>query len=986
MSKSEVDRLISEVSPKVKHALNAYVACPCVALLDELLSYKEKREFEWQLARIVAQTSGEETEIRAVIRKWIIHYIESCANDVPIGKFVNSKNETIFVEEWNYLEESDQTKYSWSKIFRIYWMWFEFELADEVTPRAPFRHAITNQIWSRFDFETFRFNLRGNFARMVAKYHPAYFSSLLVDFGDTITNSDVLAIAEESEVLDGWYVDFAERILTDCTGQDHRLRHINRVDEIGRLAAFSQLRDDAHFPMVMRFALMPEYSCTSLAVGLLLEHEAGRAFDLIREGAIRKMHVPWKITAEYERLIDLAMKDLGGAGGRLLHAILVEKTFQFGFGKDIIGRFLKLVDVEDVVIARGLILDHVATLSGAPLLKYWSFIASLDEGMFIDKWREWANGKSKPFRDLAAAWMQKHRPEETAGGLEGMIASENVEQRLVGVSLLAAAGSPESLQQLAEMHAKEPTKRVRVEIARVLAKSGIEVAAELEKKIEAVEGIAEFEGRLRKHVKSIRAPRSTWLDLGALPPLYSKEGDAFSELAIPWLMQQQARSPGSMAPEVAPVHPFFNRQRNGAFANALLDQWFSSGMKAADRWALDVAGLVGDDSIIRRLIDPIPDWCEKNHGSRGEWVAHAIALLGTDKALLTLDQLAHRFRNHRKYVGEAATAAMRTAAEMMGISDDELAERIVPDFGFDTDGCRLFKTRKGRLKVRMGMDFKLAWSSPEGSETAASPPLKLGKADDLAVKEFVKSLKEVVTRMTHRLETSMISGRRWTVADWQGRFERHPVFRVFGMRQIWGVYDGSGKLLRTFRLYENGLTADGMGELEEFSEGAASVGLVHCLAMDDESRKAWGAHFARFKVKPVFKQIDRPVHALDELHRNRKQIQMTDEVTVTAGELRRELRGKGWSLGSTSDGGWIDCVYRKFPACGIEVYLPVNGLHAASVKDDEVNVRAGYFARTVQGKKAYRDQMDVAEPIPFGDVPPIVFSEVMADLKFLSES
>jgi len=139
-------------------------------------------------------------------------------------------------------------------------------------------------------------------------------------------------------------------------------------------------------------------------------------------------------------------------------------------------------------------------------------------------------------------------------------------------------------------------------------------------------------------------------------------------------------------------------------------------------------------------------------------------------------------------------------------------------------------------------------------------------------------------------------------------------------------------------------------------------------------------------VKPVFKPMDRAVHLPDPLHDNRKQILMTDEMTVAAGHLRRILRGRGWSLGSTGDGGWMDCMFRKFPACGVEVYLPVSGLHATSEKDDEVNLGAGFFARTVQGRKAYRDQMDLAPPIPFSEVPLTVFSETLGDLEALKHN
>lgn len=456
-----------------------------------------------------------------------------------------------------------------------------------------------------------------------------------------------------------------------------------------------------------------------------------------------------------------------------------------------------------------------------------------------------------------------------------------------------------------------------------------------------------------------------------------------SSILAAFLMQHQARVGGELEDEVAPLIPHLDRARNVPFAHALLDQWFESDMKAVSRWALDVAGIVGDDSIIERLTKPIPHWCQENRGSRAEWAAHAIALLGTETALGALDGLIHKYRNHRKYVGEAASTAIQTAASLLGISDDELAERIVSDFGFDSDGCREFDARPGKLIAVLNPDFKIQWRSPDSDEVHSNPPAKLTPAAEDELKETKKFLKEAVTRQTSRLQSAMISARRWSIDPWRARFENHPAFRIFAMRLIWGVYGENGSLMRTFRLYPNGLTASAEGGLEEFSEPAATIGVVHGLELDGETRKSWAAHLRRFKVKPLFPQLDRPVHVLDPLHGNRKELRQTEGVPISAGKLRANLLANGWSMGSTGDGGWIHCMFRKFPACGIDVYLPVAEFHAASSKDDKVGLGSAFFARGATGKKAYRDHMDEAGAIAFEHVPPIVYSEIVGNLTSL---
>ena len=49
---------------------------------------------------------------------------------------------------------------------------------------------------------------------------------------------------------------------------------------------------------------------------------------------------------------------------------------------------------------------------------------------------------------------------------------------------------------------------------------------------------------------------------------------------------------------------------------------------------------------------------------------------------------------------------------------------------------------------------------------------------------------------------------------------------------MWGVYDGTGSLLRTFRRYPNGLLADAAGTLEELPETDTMIGMIHPLEFD----------------------------------------------------------------------------------------------------------------------------------------------------------
>lgn len=850
---------------------------------------------------------------------------------------------------------------------------------------APFPSDTANLIWNLGHFESISY-LPPELSRMLARFQAETMLGILGEFPHHmdrfVDDPDIFKLIGLDSGVDSKLAEHALGILRNfpassyCSSSAGTLRQ----KAFGQLQRINRLRNLPYRKDILEFAVDPEFSSMNEAVEEFLEHRRAELFKLVTAGL--GQFTPWSPGPAHLELFRLAVENLAGEGGLFLNAVLKMRQFRYGMTQEIAEILLADSTTAHLDLIREMYLPHAATLTGKPLWEFWKNLASVDDGIFLSEWASMAVGKSKPLRETAAAWLLAHRADEAQADTETLLASETVEGRLAGIALLASSGAADALTRLTALHAAEPSKQVWATIAAILVKHGVPVTAEAEKKTEEIGDLATFETSLTKRSKSIRLPKALWLDFAALPPLLSTTGSALSPLTVTYVFQNQARGHGGeIVPEVAVLLPHLNRAANAAFAHALLDQWFNSPMKPPDRWALDVAGITGDDSIIPRLTQPIEGWCRQNRGSRAEWAVHAISLLGTETALGVLDGFIHRYRSDRKYVSEAAAAAIRNTAAALGIEDDELAERIVPEFGYDSEGCRDFPSSGETVTAVLKPDFRIVWRRPGSAAESANPPSKLTAEAEAEWKEIRKSLKAAVTRLTSRLENAMISARRWNIKVWRDRFEHHPLFQLAAMRLVWGVYDKEGMLLRTFRLYSNNLTAGADGSLEEFAQPSASVGVVHPLELDSNAIKDWAAHLARFKVGPLFRQVDRPVHRLDSLPGNRQSIQIADQIRIKAGTLRGHFLGKGWTMGSTGDEGWIRCVFRHFPACGLHAYLPVEEFHAASAFDQEVLTGSAFFARAAVGKKATRDYMDRSQALHFRELPPVVYSETVSDLK-----
>jgi hypothetical protein len=491
---------------------------------------------------------------------------------------------------------------------------------------------------------------------------------------------------------------------------------------------------------------------------------------------------------------------------------------------------------------------------------------------------------------------------------------------------------------------------------------------------------------LTQNSKGLKPPSCSWLNVSKLPPVAGINGIELRENVVSFLIAKQSKHKTIEAsPEILPLRAHIDREKSAPFAAALVEGFLNSEQAAADRWALTLGGLLGDNRIITLLLPRINDWCENSRHKLAEYAAQAISLLPGNEPLMVLDTLSNRYRSKFKNVGKACADAFNSAAAARGITADELGDLVVPDFGFDVEGIRRFEWNGGGASAELGVDFKLSWFDPETDKSWKALPANAPEEVKTEVKTLTKLLREAVKGQNARLELTLVRQRRWATPRWRELFENHPLLRSFASLLVWGVYDGSGHLLRTFRRYPNGLLADAAGGLEELAETDTMIGMVHPLEMDQTTLANWRAHLARFKVKQPFPQIDRPAELMDPLHGNRREIAVTNGKKVSAGTFRSRAEKRGWTRGSVVDAGGISSYYKLYPGAGVEVILPTNDFWIGCDPMDTIELASAYFAQAgsiERGSYVYNEPApDDPRVLRFDQVSAVVFSETLSDLK-----
>jgi hypothetical protein len=229
----------------------------------------------------------------------------------------------------------------------------------------------------------------------------------------------------------------------------------------------------------------------------------------------------------------------------------------------------------------------------------------------------------------------------------------------------------------------------------------------------------------------------------------------------------------------------------------------------------------------------------------------------------------------------------------------------------------------------------------------------------------------------------MVRGRRWPVERWRELFTGHPMMVPFGVKLVWGAYVNS-VLKQTFRALEDGSLTDFDDEEVTLPEGC-EIGIVHPLELDEETRERWKTHLEDYEIAPPFAQMARPVVMVSD--DDAKTVFYAGVVGAMMNGLTFKGRAErmGWRRGSVCDAGSITAYAKSFPSAGVDAFLLLDDMFVGIDMYSEIALGVAFFVTTGSvkiGSYEYDEPTSESDPrlVRFGQVPPIVFSEVMGDL------
>ncbi|MFJ4500201.1 DUF4132 domain-containing protein [Streptomyces sp. NPDC088864] len=472
-----------------------------------------------------------------------------------------------------------------------------------------------------------------------------------------------------------------------------------------------------------------------------------------------------------------------------------------------------------------------------------------------------------------------------------------------------------------------------------------------------------------------------WADPALLPQIAVASGGALPDESVRHVVMMLALSkPGEPYPGLADVLRTVDPASAAAFAWALFEQWRAALLPAKGAWALHALGVLGDDDTVRRLTPVIRAWPGESAHHRAVEGLSVLAAIGSDTALLHLHGISQRVKF--KALKVRAGEKIAEVAAGLGLTGEQLSDRLVPDLGLDEQGSTVIDY--GGRTFTVGFDEQLRPYVLDGDGKRRKDLPKPGARDDAELapperKRFMalkKDVRTIASDQVRRLEAAMVAGRSWTAREFTELFVGHPLMWHLVRRLVWlGEADG---VTTAFRVAEDRTFADVEDDAFALPE-EASVRLAHPLDLGG-AVTAWSEVFADYEILQPFPQLGRPVFTLTGAEAAGHRLTRFEGIKVPTGRLLG-LERYGWQRGTPLDNGverWISkrladhrhlvVALDEGIAVGMVDMFPEQTLETVWLADDPTD----YWPSR-------------PHDLRFGELDAVTASELLADLTALTE-
>lgn len=422
------------------------------------------------------------------------------------------------------------------------------------------------------------------------------------------------------------------------------------------------------------------------------------------------------------------------------------------------------------------------------------------------------------------------------------------------------------------------------------------------------------------------------------------------------------------------------------YINELFDKWLDAGAEMKSCWVLYASAIHGGHMIVERIKRKMSEMEKKSGADIASEAVKALVFNPTPPALMMVENISRKYKY--KKVMAAAGEAMGLAASKSGITREELADRIIPDFSFDENMERIFDYGGRQFRATLTIALEIEVFDESGRKIKNLP--KAGKNDDpekasATYEEFKlmkNQIKTVINNQIIRLESAFLTKREWSIEAWKTLFVNNPIMHPFAISLIWGAYKDGG-LIQSFRYMEDGSfnTEDEKEYIlpENDKTQKIQIGLVHPMELGDSSLSKWVQQLEDYEIAQPIEQLKIPAYKLNDEEKTLKSLERFKGYALSGFSLSTRLMAMGWHRGAVQDEDGFNICYCEDKDVGLGVELRFSDGIDEDANVELYDVRF-YKADMVERGRYMYNVVSKERAIALEDVPPRYFSKIISQI------
>jgi hypothetical protein len=212
-------------------------------------------------------------------------------------------------------------------------------------------------------------------------------------------------------------------------------------------------------------------------------------------------------------------------------------------------------------------------------------------------------------------------------------------------------------------------------------------------------------------------------------------------------------------------------------------------------------------------------------------------------------------------------AAFDETAKRLGLSQEDVEELVVPDYGLQEVGLRREQLGEFTAEIVVsGSDAELRWLGADHKPRKSLPAAVKSEHGELykELNQAVKDIRTMLPAQRDRIDGLFLARKKWPLAAWRERYLDHPLVGTIARRLIWKFSQGDQAASGIW--WQGQIVGRDEQPLNWLSD-ATHVELWHPLNVDTAIVLEWRDFLAQREIQQPFKQAHREIYLLTDAER-----------------------------------------------------------------------------------------------------------------------